>query len=68
MNKLKICNPDKREITIKTGRLEDACARYNFGRATMRKIAEDAGAVVRVGRCYRVNFTKVDEYLDAIAE
>ena len=66
MNRLKI--PERRDLGVKMGRLEDACARYSFGRSTMRKIAEDAGAVVRIGRCYRVNFDKVDAYLDAVTD
>ena len=43
-------------IDVKTGRIEQACARYGVGRNTMRKIAEDSGAVIRIGRNYLINF------------
>lgn len=51
-------------IDVKTGRIEQACQRYGVGRNTMRKIAEDANAVVRIGRNYLIDFPKVDEYMD----
>lgn len=67
MQKRKIVVPvDKWDM--KTGSLDDGCARYALGRPTMRKVAEDAGAVVRIGRRYLVNFSKVDRYMDSIAE
>lgn len=34
----------------KTGTLECAGARYGFGRNKMRAIAEDAGAVIKIGK------------------
>lgn len=52
---------------IKTGKLEQACLRYGVGKNTMRKIANDAGAVIRIGKCYLINFSKVDEYMDALS-
>ena len=33
----------------------------------MRKIAEDAGAVVRIGKSYLINVSKVDEYMDSLS-
>ena len=36
-------------IEVKTGRVDQACARYGVGRNTMRQIASQAGAVVRIG-------------------
>lgn len=53
---------------VKTGRIEQACERYGIGKTTMRQIAADAGAVIRIGKTYLVNFTKVDAYLDSISE
>ncbi len=53
---------------IKTGRIEQACARYGLGRNTMRKVADDADAVIRIGKCYLINFSKVDDYMDSISE
>ena len=38
------------EKEIKLGRITDACQRYSLGKSSMRKIAEEAGAVVRIGR------------------
>lgn len=54
-------------IDVKTGRIEQACARYGVGRNTMRQIAEQAGAVVRIGRNYLINFQKVDQFMDSIS-
>lgn len=55
-------------IVEKTGRIEQACARYGVGRNTMRQIAEQAGAVIRIGRNYLIDFQRVDKYLDALAD
>ena len=35
-------------IDAKTGRIEQACARYGVGRSTMRNIAKEAGAEVKM--------------------
>ena len=48
----------------RTGTLEHACQRYDLGKNTMRKVAEKAGAVIKIGRCYRVNFDRVDRYME----
>lgn len=59
----------KRETPgIKTGKIDQACARYGLGRNTMRKVAIEAGAEIKIGKCYLINFTKVDAYMDKIAE
>lgn len=63
MRKMERVSPE-----VKTGRIEQACERYGIGKQTMRQIAEDAGAVIRIGKCYLINFTKVDAYLDSISE
>lgn len=52
----------------KTGKIEQACARYGLGRNTMRKVADDADAVIRIGKCYLINFSKVDNYMDSISK
>lgn len=54
------------EVSVKTGRIEKACATYGVGRNTMRQIAEDAGAVIRIGRNYLIDFRRVDKYLDSL--
>lgn len=51
----------------KTGTLECAGARYGFGRNKMRAIAEDAGAIIKIGKSVRVNFTILDRYMDALS-
>ena len=53
-------------IDAKTGRIEQACARYGVG--TMRNIAKEAGAEVKIGKCYLINFSKVDAYMDNMCE
>ena len=61
-------NLDGEIAGVKTGKIEQACARYGLGRNTLRKTAEDAGAVIRIGKCYLINFSKVDDYMDSISE
>lgn len=51
----------------KLGTLEQAGGRYGFGRNAMRRIAEEAGAVVKIGRSVRVNFTILDRYMDELS-
>lgn len=51
----------------KTGTLECAGARYGFGRNKMRTIAEDAGAIIKIGKSVRVNFTILDRYMDSLS-
>lgn len=55
------------DVEQKSGTLEQAGMRYGFGRNSMRKIAEDAGAIIKIGKSVRVNFTIVDRYLDSIS-
>ena len=52
---------------VKSGRLEQACARYGLVKHSMRNVAESAGAVIRVGRSYLINYTLVDTYLDHLS-
>lgn len=59
---------ERMEAGLRTGKIEQACMRYGLGKNTMRKVAEDAGAVIRIGRSYLINFQKVDEYMDKISE
>lgn len=55
------------ELEQKAGTLEQAGMRYGFGRNTMRKIADDAGAIIKIGKCVRVNFSIMDKYLDSLS-
>lgn len=59
-------NLEKHEA--KTGGIDEACARYGLGKASMRKVAEDAGAVIRIGKRYLVNYSKVDVYMNSISQ
>ena len=56
------------ESPLKSGRIEQACARYGLGRCTMRNLAKEASAEIKVGKCYLINFSKVDMYLDSISK
>lgn len=55
-------------ISMKSGGIREACARYGLGENMMRKIAEEASAVIRIGKRYLINFEKVDRYFDSISE
>ena len=66
MQKRTIIHPAGKEV-VKTMGLPEACARYGLGKATMRKVAEDASAVVRLGRRYLVNVARVDQYMDSVS-
>ncbi len=63
MRKIELSQPEPR-----TGRIKQACIRYGLGKNNMRKVAEDANAVIRIGKCYLINFSKVDAYMDSISE
>lgn len=54
-------------VDAKTGRIDEACARYGVGRNTMRKIAADANAAIKIGKNYLINFSVVDAYMDALS-
>lgn len=55
------------EPEARTGRIEQACLRYGLGKNTMRKVAEDAQAVIRIGKSYLINYSKVDAYMDSMS-
>ncbi|MGN1191096.1 MAG: DUF6462 family protein [Dorea sp.] len=63
-------DPDKICIfyPVKLADVEQACARYGIGRNTMREIAEQAHAIVRVKRLWKVNLPVMDAYFDKITE
>lgn len=58
---------ERMEPEARTGRIEQACFRYGLGKNTMRKVAEDAQAVIRIGKSYLVNYSKVDAYMDSMS-
>lgn len=51
----------------KIGTLECAGARYSFGKNKMRAIGEDAGAIIKIGKSVRVNFTILDKYMNSLS-
>lgn len=51
----------------RTGGIDEACARYGLGKTTMRHVAEEAQAVIRIGKRYLINFAKVDRYMDNLS-
>lgn len=55
------------DIEQKSGTLEQAGMRYGFGRNRMRNIAADAGAIIKIGKSVRVNFTILDRYIDFLS-
>ncbi len=55
------------DVEQKVGTLEQAGARYGFGRNSMRRIAEDARAIIKIGKCVRVNFTILDSFMDSMS-
>lgn len=59
---------DRLEPNSHTGKIEQACLRYGLGKNTMRKVAEDAEAIIRIGKCLLINYSKVDAYMDSLSE
>lgn len=61
--------PDNKDMRVQvTGSVKDACLRYGLGIVNMKKLAAEAHAVVRVGKCYLINFNIVDEYMRKISQ
>ncbi|MDO4332760.1 MAG: DUF6462 family protein [Eubacteriales bacterium] len=56
-----------KDLEQKTGTLEQAGLRYGFGRNMMRKVASEAGAIIKIGKSVRINFTILDKYMDALS-
>lgn len=55
------------ETGARTGTLEAAAARYGLGRNSLREVAKQAGAVVKIGRRVIINYAILDSYLDSIS-
>lgn len=56
----------KSTITAKTGRLEEGVQRYGLGRDTLRQTVIKAGAAIKIGKCFLINFDKMDQYMDKL--
>lgn len=62
---MKIREPVSGEI--KTGRIQEAMARYCLGRDTTKRIAAEAGAVIKIGKAWLCDFDKMDAYMESKA-
>ena len=51
---------------VRTGRIDEAMARYCLGRDKMRKLAKEAGAVIKVGKVCLYDFQTMDAYMDTL--
>ena len=61
---LKDYKPDESCIYLT---IEQACNRANVGKSTLRKLAQEANAVLKIGRIYRVDWKKLQKYLESFA-
>ena len=57
---------ERYEIDIKYLRLNDARKRYGLGEDSVQKVALEAHAVVKVGKCVLIDMKKMDSYLESI--
>ena len=55
---------DPKIIYLDQGRKE----RWPMGRKKLQHLAEDAGAIIRIGRLLYINVTIMDRYFDDITE
>lgn len=46
--------------------LQQTCDLSNMGATMVRKLAEEAGAVRKIGRCYRIHKTKFFDYIERL--
>ena len=61
MNKLEHKNKDGELLTI-----NQVCELSNLGVSTVRIIADEAGAVRKIGRCYRIKKDRFFEYIETM--
>lgn len=61
MNKLEHGNKNGELLTI-----NQACELSNLGVSTVRNIADEAGAVRKIGRCYRIKKDRFFEYIETM--
>lgn len=48
--------------------VNDASARYQIGKNTVRNIAEKIGAAVHIGRLIRIDIAVMDSYFDSLTK
>lgn len=61
---------NKRKVTennndVMYGDIKSACARYSLGLNSIRKLATQCNAVVKVGARTLYNFRRIDDFLDS---
>lgn len=61
MNLAKNRNQDGELIT-----LQQACAESNLGSSTVRRLADEAGAVRKIGKCYRIKKSVFFDYIETV--
>lgn len=66
MRKLKVDTVDLNQVFNLNK--EQAKSRYNIGDTKLRMMAEDAGAIVRVGEKVLYSRTRMDKYFENMAE
>lgn len=54
-------------VEVKTGRISEAMQRYCTGRETTKRLANEAGAVIRFRGTTLYDFEKIDNYLSQLA-
>ena len=57
----------RRNADVRFGSLDDGSGRYSLGITTLKRIAQEQGALVRIGRRVLVDFEKMDAYFKALA-
>lgn len=55
------------DVLQKLRTVEQAMKRYSLGETNMRRVGDTAGAIVRIGKSVRFNFTILDRYMDKIS-
>ena len=48
--------------------VEQAASNTNLGIGTVRKLAAECGAALKIGRSYRINFPKLIEYISTFED
>lgn len=58
MHKLKTQN-----VNAEIVKLQQACERTNMGIATVRRLADECGASLKIGKLYRIDINKLLDYI-----
>jgi hypothetical protein len=58
MHKLKTQN-----VNAEIVKLQQACERTNMGSGTVRRLADECGASLKIGKLYRIDINKLLDYI-----